>query len=281
MFQNCILKKKRKIKQQKIKNMKTLKITLGLIAIGFAIGFSNQLLAQELTGREIVEKVYNLPTGEDQTSNLTMTLINKNGDERIRKIKQFTKDLADVEKSIMFFQSPADVKNTSFMSWTYDDDKSDDQWIYLPALKKTKRISSDSKSDYFMGSDFTYDDLGDRKLDDDTHKLIGEETINNIDYYIVESTPKDKEYMYSKTKTWIRKDNFIGLKKEFYDEDEDLLKTLKIKKFEEISGFLVITSSEMENIQKNHRTTMILNNVEINTNIPSSKFSERMMMRGM
>ncbi len=262
--------------------MKTLKITSVLVALIMATGFISQLVAQELTAREIVDKVYNLPTGDDQTSDLTMTLINKSGKERIRKIKQFTKELGDVEKSIMFFQSPADVKNTSFMSWTYDDEsKSDDQWIYLPALKKTKRISSDSKSDYFMGSDFTYDDLGDRKLDDDTHELLDVETIDGVDYYVVESTPKDEDYMYSKTKTWIRKDHFIGLKKEFYDEDEELLKILKIKKFEEISGFLVITNSEMENVQKNHRTSMELSDVEINTNIPASKFSERMMTRGM
>ena len=258
-----------------------MKITSVLVALIIATGFTSQLMAQDLTGRDIVETVYNLPTGDDQTSDLTMTLINKSGKERIRKIKQFTKDMGDVEKSIMFFQSPADVKNTSFMSWEYESDKNDDQWIYLPALKKVKRISSDSKSDYFMGSDFTYDDLGDRKLDDDAHKLIEEETIDGVDYYVVESFPKDEEYMYSKTKTWVRKDNFIGLKKEFYDEDEDLLKVLKIKKFELISDFLVITSSEMENVQKNHRTTMVLGDVKINTNIPSSKFSERMMMRGM
>ena len=261
--------------------MKTLKTTTIALAIILAGGLTGQVFAQELTAREIIEKVYNRPEGDDQTSNLTMTLENKSGKQRIRKIKQFTKDMGDVEKSIMFFQSPADVKNTSFMSWTYDNDKSDDQWIYLPALKKVKRISSDSKSDYFMGSDFTYDDLGDRKLDADDHELLRSETIDGVDYYVVESVSKDEEYMYSKTKTWIRKDNFIGLKKEFYDEDEDLLKILKIKKFEEISGFLVITSSEMENVQKNHRTTMILDNVEINTNISTSKFSERMMMRGM
>ena len=262
--------------------MKTMKITSVMLALIMTSGFINQLVAQELSGRDIVEKVYNLPAGDDQTSNLTMTLINKSGKERIRKIKQFTKDMGDMEKSIMFFQSPADVKNTSFMNWTYDDEsKNDDQWIYLPALKKTKRISSDSKSDYFMGSDFTYDDLGDRKLDDDTHKLIGEETIDGVDYYLVESTPKDEEYMYSKTKTWIRKDSFIGLKKEFYDEDAELLKILHIRNFEEISGLLIITNSEMHNVQKDHKTTMVLSNIEINTGISDSKFSERMMMRGM
>ncbi len=260
--------------------MKNLKITTTLVLFLLA-GVASQVTAQQLTGREIIDKVYNLPSGEDQTSNLTMTLINKSGDERVRKIKQFTKDFGDVEKSIMFFTAPADVKNTSFMNWTYDDpDKSDDQWIYLPALKKIKRISSDSKSDYFMGSDFTYDDLGDRKLDDDTHTLLRSETIDGVDYYVVQSIPKDEDYMYSKTITWIRKDNFIGLKKEFYDEDGELLKILKIKKFEKISGFWVITHSEMENVQKNHRTSMKLDNVKINTGIPSSKFTERMMMRG-
>ncbi len=260
--------------------MKTLKITLATAVILLAGGLANRMTAQQLTGREIIEKVYNLPTGEDQTSDLTMTLINKSGSERVRKIKQFTRDFGNVEKSIMFFTAPADVKNTSFMNWSYDSDKPDDQWIYLPALKKVKRISSDSKSDYFMGSDFTYDDLGDRKVDDDTHKLLREETIDGVDYYVVESIPKDEDYMYSKTVTWIRKDNFIGLKKEFYDEDGELLKILKIKKFEEISGFLVITHSEMENVQKNHRTKMELDNIKINTGISASKFTERMMMRG-
>jgi len=262
--------------------MKTSKITTIILAIIFAGGFSVQLFAQKMTAREIIEKVYNRPEGDDQTSDLTMTLINKSGKERIRKIKQFTKEIGDMEKSIMFFLSPADVKNTSFMNWSYDDDnKNDDQWIYLPALKKTKRISSDSKSDFFMGSDFTYDDLGDRKLDDDTHKLLREETIDGVEYYVIESIPKDEDYMYTKTITWIRKDNFIGLKKEFFDEDEELLKILSIKKFEKISGFWVITNSEMKNIQKNHRTTMVLDNVQINTSISDSKFTERMMMRGM
>ncbi len=257
--------------------MKTLKIKLVAVAILLvaSIGANAQL-----TGREIVDKAYNIPTGDDQTSVLTMTLTNKSGQTRVRKIQQFNKDLGEVEKSIMFFLSPADVKNTSFMNWSYDSDKADDQWIYLPALKKVKRISSDSKSDYFMGSDFTYDDLGDRKLDADDHKLLREETVDGVECYVVESVSKDEDYMYSKTITWIRKSNFVGLKKEFYDEDEELLKTLSIKELKKISGFWVITHSEMENVQKNHKTTMQLDDIKINTGVPASKFSERMMTRG-
>ena len=258
--------------------MRTIKFKIFAIAtlLVASIGANAQM-----TGREIVDKAYNLPAGDDVTSTLTMTLTNKSDQTRVRKIKQFSKDMGDVEKSIMFFISPADIKNTSFMNWSYDaDNKSDDQWIYLPALKKTKRISSDSKSDYFMGSDFTYDDLGDRKLDADTHKFIKDETIDGHECYVVESISKDEEYMYSKTITWVRKDNFVGMKKEFYDEDEDLLKTLTIKKVEQISGYWVITHSEMKNSQKNHSTNIELTDVKVNTGVSSSKFSERMMTRG-
>ena len=257
--------------------MKILKI----VAAATLLMIASLNATAQLTGTQIIDKTYNRASGEDQASMLTMTLTNKSGQARVRMIQQFSKEIGDVEKSIMFFQSPADVKNTSFMNWSYEGDKSDDQWIYLPALKKVKRISSDSKSDYFMGSDFTYDDLGDRKLNADTHRLLREETVNGKVCYVVESISNDEDYMYTKTITWIDKTTFVGVQKEFYDEDEDLLKVLEIKSVEEISGIYVITNSEMKNVQKNHATTMTLSNVKVNTGISAAKFSERMMMRGM
>ncbi|MDT8392348.1 MAG: outer membrane lipoprotein-sorting protein [Bacteroidales bacterium] len=261
--------------------MKKLRIITMIVSSLILTGAFQNANTQNLTGREIVDKTYNRPTGEDQESDLKMILLNSSGDTRIREIKQFTKEMGDVEKSIMFFISPADVRNTSFMNWSYDDDRADDQWIYLPALKKVKRISSDSKSDYFMGSDFTYDDLGDRKLEEDTHQLLREEEINGKACYVVESIPVDKDYMYSKTITWIEKETFIGVKKEFYDEDGDLLKILSINEYKNFDGFDIITSSEMKNIQKNHRTQMELSNIQINTGVSDLKFSERMMTRGL
>ncbi|MCK4716255.1 MAG: outer membrane lipoprotein-sorting protein, partial [Candidatus Marinimicrobia bacterium] len=92
---------------------------------------------------------------------------------------------------------------------------------------------------------------------------------------------KDEDYMYSKTVTWIIKDKWIGLKKDFYDEDEDLLKTLTVKKFEKISGYWTILSTEMHNVQKNHTTRMQLDNVKIDTGIADNQFTERMMRRGL
>ncbi len=262
--------------------MKKLMKNIAVISLVIITGISMRVNAQSLTGREIMDKVYNRPSGDDQISDLTMTLINKSGQTRVRKLKQLIKDDGKVEKKIMFFIAPADVKNTSFMNWSYDDsDKSDDQWIYLPAIKRVKRISSDDKSDYFMGSDFTYDDLGDRKLDDDTHKLLREETLEGKDCYVVESVPKDEDYMYSKTITWVMKDNYLGLKKEFYDEDGELLKILHVDKYKDFSGIWIIEKLVMKNVQNNHETIMELSNIKINTGIPDSKFTQRMMMRGL
>ena len=254
---------------------------LMLIVALMAIPFTGK--AQEkLTALEIMRKVYNRPTGKEMEATLTMTLINANGDERVRVIKQYIKDFGKVEKKIMFFVSPADVRNTSFMNWSYDDpNKDDDQWIYLPALKKVKRISSDSKGDYFMGSDFTYDDLGDRKPEEDNHKILREETLEGEPCYVIESTPKDEDYMYSRTVTWVVKGKWYGLKRDFYDEDGEYLKTLKINKVEKIKGYWIITQTEMHNVQKNHTTRMALTDVKIDSGIKDSMFTERMMRRGL
>ncbi len=236
----------------------------------------------KLTGLQVMEKVYNRPSPKEMEADLTMILISASGNQRVREIHQYIKDFGKVEKKIMFFVKPADVRNTSFMNWSYDDpNKDDDQWIYLPALKKVKRISSDSKSDYFMGSDFTYDDLGDRKPTDDIHKILREEKLGGEDCYVIESHPKNKDYMYSKTITWVIKDKWIGLQKKFWDEDGEYLKTLHIKKYNNIKGYWIIETVEMDNQQSNHKTIMKLTNIKINSGIRNSMFTERMMKRGL
>lgn len=245
------------------------------------IFFTGMIFGQDLSGLEVIQKVYDRPTGNDMTGDLIMTIENSRGNQRIRKIKQFVKTVKNGEKKIMFFLSPADVKNTSFMTWSYDDaSKSDDQWIYLPALKKVKRISSDSKGDYFMGSDFTYDDLGDRHPSDDNHTILGEELIDGKETIIIESVPKDEDYMYARTVTWVVKDSWIGLKKEFYDEDDELLKILTVNGQESFGDVIVLTKVIMKNIQKNQFTMMEFSDVQIDKGIPNNKFTERMMKRG-
>jgi outer membrane lipoprotein-sorting protein len=234
----------------------------------------------QLSGQEIMEKVYHNPSGDDVQGRLTMTLINRQGESRVRNLQQYTKDYGDVEKRVMFFLSPADVQGTSFMNWSYTDGSDDDQWIYLPALKRVRRISSDGKGDYFMGSDFTYDDLGERHPDEDNHELTDEEDIDGKECWVIESTPKDPDYMYSKTVTWVMKDNYMGLKREFYDDRGRHLKTLTIKDYGQINGFWTILETEMNNVQRDHSTHMKFSDVNINQGIPDRMFTERNMMLG-
>ncbi len=256
------------MKKQILKSLSLLTLLTGILS------------AESPDAASIMMKVYERPTGKTIQSDLTMTLTNSSGDVRERTIQQFLKDFGDVEKKVMFFKAPADVRNTSFMNWSYDSGQDDDQWIYLPALKKVKRIASDSKSDYFMGSDFTYDDLGERHPDEDVHKILEEETLNGELCYVIESTPKDEDAMYSRTVTWIIKDKWIGLKKEFYDEDDELLKILKIKNYKQISGTWTIPVMEMHNVQKDHRTTMTMANIRIDEPVDDGMFTERLMQRG-
>ncbi|MCF7824663.1 MAG: outer membrane lipoprotein-sorting protein [Candidatus Marinimicrobia bacterium] len=261
-----------------MKTKTSLMILIGIFLLG-----SLSLTAQtKLSGTEIMQKVSDRADGDEMEGTLTMTLINASGGERVREIKQYIKDFGTVEKKIMFFLQPADVKNTSFMNWSYaDETKNDDQWIYLPALKKVKRISSDSSGDYFMGSDFTYDDLGDRKVGDDTHTLLRTETLEGLECYVIESVTKNKDYMYSKTTTWVVKDRWYGLKKEFYDEDGEYLKSLTLLNVEQINGFWIITGTEMKNAQKDHTTRMEFKGVKVDAGIDEANFSERMMKRGL
>lgn len=261
--------------------MKTRTSLMTLIGI-FLLGSLSLTAQTEMSGTEIMQKVSDRADGDEMEGTLTMTLLNSRGGERVREIKQYIKDFGTVEKKIMFFLQPADVKNTSFMNWSYDDEtKNDDQWIYLPALKKVKRISSDSSGDYFMGSDFTYDDLGDRKVGDDTHALLRTETLDGLECYVVESVTKNEDYMYSKTITWVVKDRWYGLKKEFYDEDEEYLKSLTLLNVEQINGFWIITGTEMKNAQKDHTTRMEFKGVKVDAGIDEANFSERMMKRGL
>lgn len=259
--------------------MKTIKFKARIIAIALISAFGiSEVTAQ--SADEIAKKVYNRTTAKDGESDMTMKLVNSKGETRTRLIHQFFKDYGTVEKKTMFFKSPADVKNTAFMNWTYDDDKDDDQWLYLPALKKVKRISSSSKDNAFMGSDFTYEDMEKRNPNKDTHKLLRTVKYKNETCYVIESTPKE-EGQYAKRIAWVIKDKWIPLKIEFYDEDVELLKVLTITDYKKIKDYWIIVNQEMKNVQKNHKTIITLSNIKVDIGLGDTRFTQRAMQRGL
>lgn len=227
----------------------------------------------ELTGHDIMIKVDNRPDGNDRTMTMNMILINKQGKTRERTVLSYSKDYGKDSKGLIYFKKPADIKGTGFLSWEYDDpSKDDDRWLYLPALKKVRRISGTSKNDYFMGTDFTYDDLGDRSVDEDNHELQKEEEIDGNMCWVLESTPKNKDDMYSKVIRWIRQDALMPVKVEFYDKQDNLLKILTVSDIRKQDGFWTCFKMEMDNIQDKHKTILEITEMHYNQGLKDNFF---------
>jgi hypothetical protein len=237
------------------------------------------LSATELDGKQVMWEVYNRDSGDTMSANLIMTITNARGSTRERSIAQYRQNRNGVESKLMFFLSPSDVRNTSFLSFSYEDGRNDDQYIYLPALKRVKRIASDSKNDSFMGSDFTYDDMGSRHPDMDRHTVLRTETVNGLSALVVESIAQGAED-YPRTLSWVVDGQWFGLKKEFYLPDGSLGKTLTIDAFDKIDGIAVITDMTMHSHKQNTSTRIQMQDTEFNLEFDPNFFSERQMKIG-
>ena len=244
------------------------------------ITFSAEAEDAPLTGKQIMTMVDDRPDGDDRISNITMTLINKRGRKRVREIKSFSKDFGKDKKSVMVFEKPADVKGTAFLSWEYDaTEKEDDKWLYMPAMKKVRRISGASKNEYFMGSDFTYDDMGDRNVEEDTHKLLSEEDVDGRVCWKIESVPVDKDDMYTRKVIWVLKSAYLIIRAEYYDKD-GLIKIYRALEFRKQDGLWTVFNSEMDNVSLSHKTLLKVDSVQYNTGINDSLFTVSAIQRG-
>ncbi len=259
--------------------MRNLKLSK-LLFISIVVFILTTPLFAQLTAEQVMNNVYNRPDGNNMNATLNMTITNAKGAQRVRNIVQYRQTEGNVERKIMFFTSPADVRNTSFLNYSYSDGKKDDRWIYLPALGRVRRIASDSSNDSFMGSDFTFDDMGARHPSSDQHKIVREESFQGWDCYVIESIPNETNSEYAKTLNWIIKDQWIGLKKEFIDKNGSIVRKLEINDYEQIDSIWVITNMTMSNIVKNTSTTIKMNDVSFNNNLRSSFFTERQMSIG-
>ena len=239
--------------------------------------------AQNLTGREIIQKVKDRPDGDTRYGEMELTLIKKNGSSRQRKVSSWAMDEGKDTKKMMFFTYPGDVKGTGFLTWDYDQiGKEDAKWLYLPAMKKTRRISgSSSKTDYFMGTDFTYDDMGSRHIDEDKHTLLREEMKDGHKCWVVESVPVDKHEIYSRKVTWIRQDCLVAVCAEYYDKLNKLHRLLTISEINKIQDFWTICKMEMKNVQTGHSTVIEVKNTQYDVKIDKDIFTVAKLEKGL
>ena len=259
--------------------MKTRHFILSLIAL-MAVGGAQ---AAQLSGREIMQKVKNRADGDSRYAAIEMTLIQKSGHKRVRKLESWAMDSGKDTKKIMFVTYPGDVKGTGFLTWDYDNtDKVDDKWLYLPAMKKTRRISGkSSKTDYFMGSDFTYDDMSTRSVDEEKHTFVREETFDGHRCWVVESVPYGKDDIYTRRVTWIRQDCLIPVKAEYYDKLNKLHRSLTISNIEKVQGFWTMHSMQMENVQTGHQTLIRMSNQKFNVKVSPNLFTVSKLEKGL
>ena len=258
-------------------------ITASLLAAPFASA------AEPLTGREIMELADARDDGDNATQDMQMVLIDKRGNQRKRTIRSMSKDFGEDNYSIMFFLSPADVKDTGFLTYDYDEfDKDDDQWLYLPALKKVKRIASSDKSGSFMGSDFNYADMTDRKLDNYDYTLMKETTVGDVPVWQVEAIPNDpkeiKETGYTKSVSFVRKDNYVVVRSVNWLKKGKRLKYFDVKKLERIDGIWVPTEMHMTTKKGKttlHKTILRMSNTRFNQGHEDDLFSTRQLEKGL
>ena len=242
------------------------KITL-LLLIGWVFA---------LTGDELARKMDSQKTPLDSKVDLLMTLINKKGKTRSSSLHSITKD--DGTKQMIWLLEPADDKGISFLKIEHDD-RDDEMRMWLPAFKKIRRISAKKRSDSFMGSDMSYEDMSSRQLDEFKFILIGQEVYDSIACHLLESIPR--EHMrteYSRHITWVDSTLLIPIKEESFDKSGQLLKE-KYFSYTIIKEYQILTKVHVTNRQKNHSTTLNFENIELDTGVKDDLFHERNLKR--
>ena len=266
----------------------TISITIFSILISGTTMFPEKVFA--LNGREIMAKVNARDTGDRSITEMEMILIDKKGNKRVRKLKTFGLEKGKDSLSLMFFLSPADVRNTGFLTFDYNESgKNDDQWLFLPALRKTKRIAAGDKSGSFMGSDLNYSDMTSPDLNLYEYTLMKETEVKGQKVWQIKTVPKTKAEAeksgYSKSVVFIRQDNYVMIRGVRWVHKKKRNKYLDVRKLEKIDGIWV--STELHVTTKSgkktlHKTILKQKNIYFNQDeVNEDLFSIRRLEKGL
>jgi outer membrane lipoprotein-sorting protein len=237
--------------------------------------------AQSRSAYDIMKLAGERYTGDTAQYRLTMTLNSGRGAPRVREAGYYLKDYGDTDKVLMIFRTPRDVAGTGYLSFSYDDEsKDDDIWLYLPAMKRVRRITGSGKNDSFMGTDFTYEDMGSRNLNKDNFVLLGEETVDGEPCYLVEAKPKDGKDPCGRRVIRVRKDSYIITAVDYYDRQNRLLKELRVYGVSRIDGIWTAQKMEMNNVQNKHSTVIEMSDIRFNIPLDDSLFAVTNLERG-
>jgi outer membrane lipoprotein-sorting protein len=249
-------------------------------AVAFIVtaGFAS---AQE-TALSVVEKSRNRIKAETTSTRSKMIITAKNGTTTELFMDQYSKkDSRGNNRAIIVFQNPASVRGTRFLTME-NQGKDNDQWIFLPSLAKVRRIAASEGSGSFMGTDFSYDDISsaDRKADLDNHRILREENYQGKDCYVIESTPKDSNYQYSRMIQWIDKNVFTAYKVELYDKRGAQVKLLEILGYREVQGRLSAMVTRMTSLAVGTSSSLNVELLKYDDPIPEAVFTTNYLETG-
>jgi len=237
--------------------------------------------ASALTADEVMKKSQAafLYPGNDFKARVMMKLVSKGGQERVREMMMLRKNFGDPggeQKYFMYFFQPADVRNMTFMVYKYPG-KDADRWLFVPAINMVRRIAAQDKRSSFVGSDFTYEDISGRNLDDDTHAVVKEERIGASDCIVIKSVPKAAEMEYSYKLSWIDKATSLPMKEEYFDKKGQAYRIFSAEEIKDVKGHPTITRRSMTNLLSGHKTEVSFLQADYDLGVEDSLFTERFL----
>lgn len=212
--------------------------------------------------------------GTDLKARVKMTLLTKEGQQRLRDLMMLRKNEAGGnQRYFLYFHSPADVRGTVFMVYKYPD-REDDRWLFLPALNLVQRVAARDSRSSFVGSDFSYEDISGRDVEADTHTVLRAEALESRQTVVVESVPT-READYAKKVSWIDRVTFLPLKEEYYDLQGALYKVFTADEIRDVQGLPTIAKRTMTNVKTGHKTEVVFESVAYNVGLGDDIFTER------
>lgn len=235
---------------------------------------------EQLTAEQIAQQVYNRYLGDDMQMRGTMELISKSGHVRTREFNSVRKDKTEQRMQLIRFTAPADIDGTGFLTLEKTGSNETEQHLYLPALKRTRRIVASQKGRSFVNSDFTYEDMQRHPVDEWLYQLGPEEKIATKDCYRLTGTPKTgTNTQYSKITSWIDKESLMPLQTHFWNKKGKLAKIYTVNRFEMISQIATETDVQMEDLLSGHKTRLATSNIIYNSGLQDSLFTKRALER--
>lgn len=227
------------------------------------------------SARDVAQLAHDRYVGDDMVARQVMELIPARGQKRVRELTIHGADWDGLRKTLIRFTSPADINGTGFLS-IEDDLGNTEQFLYLPALNRTRRIVAGQKARSFVNTDFTYEDMERRPVDDSEHAIIAEEDLGGVPCWVLESRPKPgTDSQYSRVRAWVARDMHVVLRVDFFTGGEDPVKRYTVLELENIQDIWTETRVVMEDLQSGHMTVMETREVRYNTGIPDSAFTQQ------